>query len=76
MQDAPDGGYGYEHRRASPLRDWHLKAAIQTVLSVVPGGTAMNYALQRHVTRTLPVSDTELAAQVGKARRNIAAFEH
>jgi SAM-dependent methyltransferase len=75
MRDAPDGGYGYEHRRASRLRDWHLKAAVQTVLSVVPGGTAMNYALQRHVTRTLPVSDSELAAQVGKARRNIVPFE-
>jgi SAM-dependent methyltransferase len=35
----------------------------------------MNYALQRHVTRTLPVSDSELAAQVGKARRNVSAFE-
>jgi SAM-dependent methyltransferase len=76
MRDAPDGGYGYEHRRATHLRDWRLKAAIQTLLSVVPGGTAMNYALQRHVTKTLPVSETELAAQVGKARRNIAAFEH
>jgi SAM-dependent methyltransferase len=52
-----------------------MKAAIQTLLSVVPGGAAMNYALQRHVTKTLPVSDNELAAQVGKARRNIAAFE-
>jgi SAM-dependent methyltransferase len=75
MQDAPDGGYGYEHRDPSRLRDWRLKAAIQTLLTHLPGGTSINYALQRHVTRTLPVSDSELAAQVGKARRNIAAFE-
>lgn len=75
MHDAPDGGYGSEHRRASRLRDWHLKAAIQKVLTLLPGGSTMNYALQRRVTRTLPVSDSELAAQVGKARRNIASFE-
>lgn len=73
--DAPDSGYGGEHRGRSLLRDWRLKAAVQTVLSAAPVGARLNYLLQRHVTRTLPISDTELRAQVAKAQRNLAALQ-
>lgn len=73
--DRPDGGYGTEHRRRTPLHDWRLKAAIQTVLSVVPQGHRLNYLLQRHVTRTLPVSDAELRSQAMKAMRHLDAYQ-
>jgi SAM-dependent methyltransferase len=73
--DRPDSGYGSEHRRTSPVRDWRLKAAIQTIFSRVPGGERLNYELQRRVTKTLPISDVELAAQVGKAQRHLGRFE-
>ena len=72
--DQPDGGYGMQHRGGSPLHDWRVKVAIQTALSAVPGGHRLNYLLQRHVTRTLPVSDPELRNQVLKARRHLDAF--
>lgn len=73
--DQPDWGYGSEHRGTSPLHDWRLKAAIQTVLSAAPGGETFNYLLQRRVTKTLPVSDVELAAQVRKAQRHLEVFQ-
>src|SRR5699024_7256126 len=72
--DRPDWGYGSEHRGTSPIRDWRLKAAIQTIFSRVPVGERLNYELQRRVTRTLPISDVELTAQVGKAQRHLATF--
>lgn len=72
--DRPDHGYGVEHRRASRLRDWRLKAAIQTLLGWLPQSEQLNYLLQRHVTRTLPIGDGELAGQVAKAQRNVDAF--
>ena len=73
-QDMPDSGYGSEHRRHSRLRHWKLKAAIQTILSVTPGGARTNYWFQRWVTRTLPISDVELRSQVAKAQRNLSAY--
>lgn len=72
--DGPDSGYGAEHRGRSWLHDWRLKVAIQTLLSSVPGGVRLNYLMQRHITKTLPVSDAELEVQVGKAKRNLQAF--
>ena len=72
--DQPDSGYGAQHRSDSWWHDWRLKVAIQTMLSAVPGGVRLNYLLQRHVTRTLPISDAELAVQVAKAQRNLQAF--
>lgn len=74
--DNPDGGYGSEHRSGSRLHDWRLKAAIQNVLSTVPKGASLNYLLQRYVTKTLPISDAELDAQVAKAQRNLRSFQH
>jgi len=72
--DRPDHGYGAEHRRTSRLRDWRLKAAIQTLLGWMPKSEQLNYLLQRHVTKTLPITDGELAGQVAKAQRNVDAF--
>jgi len=36
---------------------WVAKAAVQRVLSALPGGDRMNYVLQKHVTRQFPRSD-------------------
>ena len=72
--DRPDHGYGAEHRRASLLRDWRLKVAVQTLLGWLPQSEQMNYRFQRYVTRTLPISDGELAGQVAKAQRNVDAL--
>lgn len=72
--DRPDHGYGAEHRRTGPLRDWRLKAAVQTLLGWLPNGEGLNHLLQRHVTRTLPITDAELEGQVAKAWRNVETF--
>lgn len=74
LSDRPDHGYGTVHRRSGPLRDWRLKAVVQTALGWLPRGQELNFLLQRHITRTLPISDPELAGQVAKARRNIEAY--
>lgn len=44
------------------------------MFSRVPGGTHLNYALQRHVTRSLPVSDAKLAGRVERARAHLDAL--
>lgn len=73
--DDVDSGYGAEHRGGTLLHDWRLKVAVQALLSRLPLGARLNYALQRHITRTLPVSDSELAAQVTKAQRHVSQFQ-
>lgn len=73
--DRADHGYGREHGRGGALHDWRLKAAVQTALGWLPGSHQLNFLLQKHVTRTLPISDAELAGQVEKAQRNVAAFK-
>lgn len=72
--DRADHGYGSENRGTSPLHDWRLKAAVQTLLSHLPRSERLNYIIQRHLTRTLPISDEELVGQVAKAQRNVDAF--
>lgn len=58
------------------MTDWRLKAAIQGVLSHVPGGAAANYRLQT-LTGGLPIPDAKLATAVATARRHLdAAGEH
>ncbi|MFP5377828.1 MAG: class I SAM-dependent methyltransferase [Acidimicrobiia bacterium] len=59
---------------ATILRDWRTKAALQRVLSSVPGGARLNYLLQRHVTHGVPISDGRLRAAVGSARAHLDAF--
>jgi SAM-dependent methyltransferase len=49
---------------------WIAKAVVQDVLSVVPRGDALNYLLQRHVTRGLPMSDGMFEMHVAEARRH------
>ena len=56
---------------------WKVKAAIQGVLSVIPGGKDVNYLLQRYVARTLPESEKIFASRVAIAQRHMAVLrEH
>lgn len=50
---------------------WKMKAAIQRILSAIPGGVHVNYALQRHVVHTLPESDTIFQARVRIAQQHL-----
>src|SRR3954454_11101978 len=49
-----------------PMR-WVAKAMIQKGISGLPRGEAVNYAIQRRVTRTLPVPDSRLLLRVDVA---------
>ncbi len=56
---------------------WLVEAAAQNVLSYVPGGERAHYALQRHVTKTLPLSDQAFRQKAGRALQHFRAFrEH
>ncbi len=48
---------------------WKLRALAHLILSSVPFGERLNYVLQRHLTRSLPISDAQFAelADIGKA---------
>lgn len=50
---------------------WKLKAAIQNFLSSIPGGTDLNYLLQRYVAKTLPESEKIFDSRVELALRHI-----
>jgi SAM-dependent methyltransferase len=50
---------------------WRLKAQVQRVLSSVPGGNEIYYNLQRHVTHSLPIPDTDLLQSVAMAHRHL-----
>jgi len=56
---------------------WRAKAAIQGVLSVVPGGDSLNYVLQSRVTHSLPVGESVLVENVETAQSHLrAVVEH
>jgi hypothetical protein len=57
------------------VTDWRFKALSQLLFSTMPGGERLNYIVQRHVTRSLPVSDSGFAANVVHARRHIDALQ-
>lgn len=55
--------------------NWRLKALVQQLLSHVPLGERLNYLLQRHVTRSLPLPDAACLTMVGWAQDHVAAVE-
>jgi hypothetical protein len=56
---------------------WQYKAAVQRILSLVPGGERVNYLLQRRVTRKLPAGDGQFFLHFGQAIRHVRALaEH
>src|SRR3954469_25927104 len=59
-----------------PMR-WVAKAMLQKGISGLPRGEAVNYAIQRRVTRTLPVPDSRLLLRVNVALRHARHYaEH
>lgn len=50
---------------------WWVKVAAARLLSALPGGAHLHYALQRFVTRTLPPSDASIAARLASARGHL-----
>ena len=56
---------------------WVLKAALQKALGEMPGGGALNYVFQRHVTRKLPRGEVAFRRKFMRAVRHFDAFaEH
>ncbi|KXK57360.1 MAG: Methyltransferase domain protein [Chlorobi bacterium OLB7] len=55
---------------------WIAKAALQKMFSGIPGGHRLNYAFQRHVTRTLPSSDQDFFDKITIALHHCAVLKH
>ena len=55
--------------------DWRLKALLQGALSRLPLGEALNYFLQRHVTRGVLIDAARLGEIVGRAQRHLEAAQ-
>ena len=56
---------------------WQYKAAVQKILSLVPGGERLNYLLQRRVTRKLPAGDGQFFLHFDQATQHVRALsEH
>jgi hypothetical protein len=53
---------------------WKLKAAVFKALDYVPGGDAIHFQLQRHVTRNWPRRHEHLVAYVDIARKALRDF--
>jgi SAM-dependent methyltransferase len=53
---------------------WLAKAMLQDVLSHTPGGERLNYALQRRVLHTLPLSPEGFRRKATRALEHFAAF--
>jgi SAM-dependent methyltransferase len=54
--------------------DFKLKCAMQHVCASAPGGRSLRYLLQRYVTRSLPLSDTDFEASRQRAERHLATY--
>jgi len=53
---------------------WKLKALAQLILSHAPSGESLHYAVQRHVIRSLPISDAQFMKMVDIAKAHAEAF--
>jgi SAM-dependent methyltransferase len=54
--------------------DWRYKALLQAVLSGLPAGHELNYWLRRHVSKTVPASQTVISRDFSFAAEHLAAF--
>lgn len=54
--------------------NWKWKAFLQLALSAAPGGEHVNYFLQKHITKTLPMSEAGFADHVHYAQQHIDAI--
>jgi SAM-dependent methyltransferase len=53
---------------------WKAKAALQHVFSAVPGGSLLNYQMQRRITHGLPIPDEKLWSSVDIAVGHVQAL--
>jgi len=58
---------------ASPI-NWRHKAAVQGLLSRVPGGEQVNYLLSKYVTGHVPASEATFRRDVSFAKQYLEAF--
>lgn len=56
--------------------DWKTKARIQKIISRLPLAGKLNYFLQRHVSRSLPMSMEVFDQKHFAAKQHLQAFEH
>lgn len=54
--------------------NFKLKAAIQWCISYLPKSTRVNRLMQLHVTKSLPISDSELSARINIVNRHLQAY--
>jgi SAM-dependent methyltransferase len=54
--------------------DWRSKALLQAAFSGIPGGEALNFFLQRYVTRSLPISEPKFVEMVQIAGQHVEGF--
>lgn len=53
---------------------WYVKAAAAHVLSRMPGGTTVHYWVQRYVTRTLPLPESDFRTRFAAAKGHITHY--
>lgn len=49
---------------------WVIKAFLQKLFSMLPNGESLNYFCQKHITRSLPINESQFLSMVDRA------FEH
>jgi SAM-dependent methyltransferase len=54
--------------------NWRIKALTQLGFSITPFGEQLNYLAQRHVTRSLPMSEQELRSLAFAAAQQLSVF--
>lgn len=54
--------------------NFKLKAAIQWCISCLPQSTRINRLMQLHVTKSLPISDSELTARIEIVNRHLQSY--
>lgn len=61
-------------RTLDVMPGWKTKAALQRVLSSLPGGDRLNYLLQRRLTHGLPISDERLREVIAIAAHHVESL--
>lgn len=56
------------------MASWLLKAGAQGVISLLPGRNRLNYLLQRHVTRSVVLSEAAFGAKVAQCHRHLENY--
>lgn len=57
---APVARRGARNLLRRPVQRWKVKALLQAGLSLFPAGHAVNFLFQKHLTRGLPLSDSQI----------------